>query len=490
MSGKTYICIACQASAAPREARAACYRCPQCRKGYLVARQDSPRFIQVVRPTVAAEPTPTPVSHSVTLEDAPVTVDAALRAALSAQREAKALPVSSSEVETPPLAVPERPAMDNRQSPDSPSENSVVLVLPPPYNEIDAAAMEQLAGTLDRLPSPIGLEIAGEHGQRRLLIRGAPQAVKRIVHQLYRVYRQIGIEPLSHVADPAISMVNSQGVVRAACLHPARPEFLSLKTWREFEGNDPLGLLLGAFDGLKPGERALSQMIIRGAAPERWADPHLRQLVALKRRGYGTDAPAPTRNIIGFAGGATLLLIGLSLSLWSLGDWHRWFVTAPILFVLCPAAFWLFSLSGNQWTTALDEEAIAKLRDQAFQVELRLFAAAQTAERADEIVNQLIAAYQLFNTTAGNRFHMVRPKDAVSPVDLSPMPSIKPALLSVKEVAGLWHMPVGESLDGWPAKRTSGYRHCPSTSPIRVAFISACRGKAIRPSPCNCRPRP
>lgn len=442
MSDKTYICVACQATVTPDEARAKRYRCLQCKKGYLVGQNDELGFIQAVRPVSAPDPMP----EAAPPEDEPFSLEAALRAALSTRHEIKA-PLLSATAPESPAHEAEHSATDDHRLLDSISENTAMLVLPPPYNETDAAAMEQLAGTLSGLPSPIALEIAGEHGQRKLLLRGEPQAVKRIEHQLYRVYRQVGIEPVSQVADPAMAITNSRAVTRTAYLQPAEPEFLSLKAWREFEGNDPLSLLLGAFDGLQLGERALSQVIVRGAAPEGWAEPHLKQLVTLKRRGYGTDAPAPTRNIIGYAGGMVLCLISLILVMGAVGDWHRWLVAIPVLLVFGPAAMWLFSLSRNQWATILDEEATAKLREQAFQVELRLFAMAQTTERADEILNRLVAAYQLFNTTAGNRFRVVMPKEVVSPVVLSPVHSIKPALLSVKEIAGLWHMPVGESLE-------------------------------------------
>jgi hypothetical protein len=307
--------------------------------------------------------------------------------------------------------------------------------------------MEQLAGTFGGLPSPISLEIAGEQGQRQMLIRGAPSAVRQVTG-LNSVYRQGHVEYLDPDADPASSWNRPGAVTLAAQLRPSGPDFLSIKTWREFEGNDPLDALLGAFDDLQLGERVLSQVIIHGSAPNEWASPHLRQLAALKRRGYGADAPAPTRNIIGWVGGMALILVCGLLLLWAYsGNWHRWLITAPAVVALAPLSFWLFGLNDNQWTRVLEDEAASKLRDQAFQVELRLFACAETAARAREILDQLIAAYRMFNTTSGNRLQAIDLPKPVRPQDLSPIWGTQPALLNVKEIAGLWHMPVGESLE-------------------------------------------
>ncbi len=308
--------------------------------------------------------------------------------------------------------------------------------------------MEQLAGTFGGLPSPVSLEIAGEQEQRQILLRGAPRAVKQVAAGLNSVYRQGHVEYLQPEADPVAAFDRPGAMTLAAQLRASRPEFLSIKTWREFVGNDPLDALLGAFDGLQAGESALSQMIIHGAAPDEWASQHLSQLAALKRRGYGTDTPAPTKNILGWMGGAGLILLSSILLLWAyFGDWHRWLVTVPALIVLGPLAFWLFNLNDNQWTRVLEDEAVSKLRDQAFRVELRLFASAETEVRAREILDQLIAAYRMFNTTSGNRLQAIDLPQPVSPRDLSPAQATKLALLNVKEIAGLWHMPVGESLE-------------------------------------------
>lgn len=320
-----------------------------------------------------------------------------------------------------------------------------VLVLPPPTNEIDAAAMEQLAGTLARLPSPVALEIAGAHRQRQLMVRGAPDAVARIESQLYSIYDQVDVQPLPADQDPARAAAAQ--VMAAARLTLRGPEFLPLKTWREFEGNDPLRPLLGAFGAVQEGEHLLSQLVIHGEAPEGWASPHLRQLVALKRRGYGADAPMPARNILGWTAGVALIFIAgiLLLSALAAQDWRAW-VAAPVSIGLAALAIALLRLSENRWAEALDDDAAAKLREKAFKCELRLFASAAREERARRLLEQLIAAYQAFDTTSGNRIQPAYMQQPIHPCDLAPDRAAW-MLLNVKELAGFWHVPVGQSLE-------------------------------------------
>src|SRR5712692_1637560 len=169
------------------------------------------------------------------------------------------------------------------------------LILPPAQNIRDITAMEHVVSTLASAAKPLAIEIAGLYGQRLLAIRGGESSLSRAEAQLYSVLRQVELEPLALSDDPA--ELTAAGAIVGARLVTGEPEFLPIKTWMEFIDQEPLDALLGAFDGLGPGEVALSQVILRGAAPAGWADGHLRQLATLKRRGYGADAPAPMANI-------------------------------------------------------------------------------------------------------------------------------------------------------------------------------------------------
>lgn len=460
---ETYLCPKCQAAFPPDEARARHYHCPNCSRSYLVVQFPAPGPVLAMRASAtqadqvnaeASAPqapndstTENNSARSTKIEGGPSSFVDEFATALATRRRRPSSNSSKPSQTTPPSDVPPSTTTSSQPPANLPSQ-AVVLVLPPPKNEKDSLTMEQLAGTFDRLPSPVSLEIAGKAGQRQLLIRGAPQSVKRVATELNSVYRQSHVEYLSPMEDPALGLGQPSCITVAAQLRPDGPEFLALKTWREFEGNDPLDALLGAFDGLQPGERALSQVVIYGAAPKGWADPHLQQLAALKRRGYGADTPAPMKSILGWTGGAASVLIMAILVMWAYaGPWSHWLITVPALIVLAPLAWWMFSLSRNPWAKVLEEDAAVKLREQAFQVELRLFASAGTEARAREILDQLIAAYQIFNTTSGNHLQAADLPPHINPLDLSPIRASKPALLNVKEIAGLWHMPVGESLE-------------------------------------------
>ena len=347
-------------------------------------------------------------------------------------------------------------------------DTAAVVVLPPPQNDKDATAMEQLIGTLAQMAAPIALEISGGHGRRQLILRGGREVVEQVSAQLYAVYGQVQITPLPPEFDPAQAMdlAGAQTAFAGAQLTLVGPEFLPIKTWREFEGGDPLAAILGAFDGLQPDERALSQIVIREAAPDGWADKHLEQLVHLRRRGFGGDGPMPTGSIMRGLASFITWLLGLGLVMWAWRYPSRWLVAIPAMAVM--ALFvWFVSRFRNRWTGAMDDEATTKLREQAFQVEMRLFVQAETEARAQTILRRLISAYLLFNTTSGNQF-----KAGALPANAHPLriPTAggalgsavrvltrdvgKPALLNVCELAGMWHMPVGETLElverqGW-----------------------------------------
>jgi hypothetical protein len=345
-------------------------------------------------------------------------------------------------------------------------------VLPPPHNERDAAAMEQLLGTLAQLPSPVSLEIAAQSDQRRMLVRGAPAVTEHVAAALYAVYRQVDVERLPPDADPMKRFDTPGSTSLTVHLTTDSPDYVPLKTWREFEGNEPLDALLGAFDGLGQEELALSQVIVRGAAPAGWASAHLSRLAALKRRGYGADLPVPASHIIGWTLGAALIMVSAIGVMWAYaGEGARWWMVGPALALLAPLAVWCFTWQDVGWSRVLEDEAVAKLREQAFAVEVRLYATAQTEARARAILNRLISAYRLFDTTSGNQFRAT-PVAPALPGDLGRLPHTKPALLNVKEIAGLWHIPVGESLE--LMKRQAFERLVPlpsSVAPAQGAFI-------------------
>jgi hypothetical protein len=316
---------------------------------------------------------------------------------------------------------------------------AVDVVLPPARTLVDAGAMAQLAGALAHLPAPVALEIAGDWQERRLQLRGPRAAREHVAAQLAAVYDQALVEPLAPL--------EGQGVCEVTRLSLRRAEFLPLKTWDEFEQQDPLRALLGAFESLQPGESLLAQLILLGGAPADWARPHLRQLKHLQQRGFGADplAPplaSPLTTVAWF--GALLCVLGLALVvMWAAaGGLSRWLIALPLGVAGTALAAWLAGLAPDAWAEALNADAEAKLREPALSCELRLFAWAQDAERARALLSRLASAYQTFGTTSGNQWVRGAARPAPAPDDLTPA---APLRLSVNELAALWHMPVGDS---------------------------------------------
>ena len=323
-----------------------------------------------------------------------------------------------------------------------PDPIGVERVLPPPFTLLDAGAMEQLAGALAHLPAPVALEIAGDAGERCLQVRGSRSARERVTTQLYAVCDQVAVEPLTDRMMIPLA---------AARLMLAGPDFLPLKTWSEFQNQDPLRTLLGAFQSLEPDEALLAQLILYGSAHKDWARPHLRQLKHLQLRGFGNDplAPVAAMNPLTTLAQVTalLLIIAMAFLAWwaSAGDLARWWLAAPLGVGGAWLSGWLFNRATDPWAESLNADAETKLRDHAFRCDLRLFAWARDPERARTLIARLASAYQTFNLTSGNQLVCAMLPATLTPNDLALTRGAAPLRLAVRELAALWHMPVGES---------------------------------------------
>jgi hypothetical protein len=438
-----YICPQCKIERTPNEARAQHYRCTDC-GAWLLARSAAPVVLPVTarrRTAPEAEPNPPePVSAAAptrpTLDD--------LRNELQQQLAAR----RAEDATAPAAAAPDPDA--SPEAPAPPARPTACLVLPPVENERDAATMEQMLSTLGHLSSPVALEIAADAKERKLILRAEPEALQRAKEQLYGAYDRAEIEDLPPGDDP--SLTGGGAVWAGACLRPSRAEFLPLKTWREFKEQEPLGTLLGAFSGLRSGEAAVAQVIVRDAAPKGWADAHLQQLAALQRRGYGAELPAPAKNIWAFLGAVVCFIFAGTAGLWMMGSlWPRLFLAVPLGVGFGYLGLRLMRVSRSPWLASLDEDAVEKLRAAALLIEVRLFAAAASPERAQHLLDRLVDAYRLFDTASGNSFEAAPLPDSVQPTVFTTPPdaakAARPAILSVKEVAGLWHLPVLAALE-------------------------------------------
>ncbi len=335
----------------------------------------------------------------------------------------------------------------------------------------DAAAIEQLAGALGSLPAPVSFDIASQKGQRMLMVRGKPGAVRAVISHLHAVYGQIKVEPLS-LADDPLEITSGERV--NANLYLFKPPFMPLKTWREFVEHDPFLALLGAFDQFAAGESALSQVILYGTAPTTWADEYLREYLWLKRRGMGVESPAPTEVIV--RQGVLPLLIGvvlLGLLVWAIVS-PAWLSIAAAILLGLPGIVAIMRLMRPRLSVAhaLDIDLESKLREATLRVEIRLHATAPTHARALEMLNQLVSTYAIFNTTSANGFTLRRPDSR-----LPGQHHDEELWLSIKEFAGLWHMPVDSHFDR--VERQLWERRTPdrldSVSDQQGAYIGLCK---------------
>jgi hypothetical protein len=359
---------------------------------------------------------------------------------------------------------------------------AVQRIIPPPDNDRDAAAVEQLLGSLHGTPGPLSLEIAGDARQRQMLVRGSPPAVDHVVHQLQAAYGQVSWEDPGD-DDPALCLLRAGGDSETAA-HVAhrrmalrRPIFYPIKTWREFDEADPLRVLLGAFRGLGPDELLFSQLVLLRPAPDDWADAYQGSAQDVDFRVKAASAAGQARAGL-FALGIILGSLDLMMLFASAGVFFRpsvgWVDVLKVMGGLGLLGAVNVGLALPAWRAwrALSARLNAnpqvvqrKVSLPAFACELRLWAVAPTPGRSTALMHRLASAYRLYNLADGNALSAAAGESLAAPHILPSAPPPTPGvhhpfevvrralggprdlLLNLAELAGLWHMPVGEALE-------------------------------------------
>jgi len=363
---------------------------------------------------------------------------------------------------------------------------AVRRIIPPPDNDRDAAAVEQLLGSLHGTPGPLSLEIAGDARQRQMLVRGSPSAVGHVVHQLQAAYGQVSWEDPDD-DDPALCLLNSgdhadkghpldAAHVAHRRLELRRAIFYPIKTWREFDEADPLRVLLGAFRGLEPGELLFSQLVLLRPAPDDWSDAYQGSAQDVDFRMKAASAAGQARAGL-FALGIILGSLDLAMLFASVGVFFRPSVgfldvlkVVGGLGLLAAINAGLAVPTWRAWRAltarlnANPQVVQCKVSLPAFECELRLWAVAPAPERSEALMRRLASAYRLYNLADGNALSPAEGQGPVAPHILPsarstlgvhhPFEAIRRALgepqglvLNLAELAGLWHMPVGEALE-------------------------------------------
>lgn len=345
-----------------------------------------------------------------------------------------------------------------------PAGQTALQVVPPAQNEIDPTVVEQILGSVTY--GPLSLELAGDSSGQRMFLRGPQDIVRHAQLQLQAGYGQVAFRPLATDEDPVYA---ARGVVAAASCGLRRPPYFPLRTWRQFggeddlvqirqqgliKGADPIRVLVGALDDLEDEERALVQLVLTRRAPEDWADAYQGSAQQLDFRMKAASPAGQAR--AGLMALAILLAFldvlfacNAASAVWRYGALTKHALgplalLATLVMVSVVAAYGI----GRGWrrlTTILSANPQVirrKVSQPAFYVQLRFWAWAKTEQRARQILDRIAAAYSIFNLAEGNALLIgdAAPSHPTLLVD----EHIPTMLLNLTEVAGMWHMPLGE----------------------------------------------
>lgn len=323
----------------------------------------------------------------------------------------------------------------------------LIEVIPPRENAADALAVATMLNTFST-GSLFSLEMAGDHQSRRFLVRGTPEGVAHIRRQLQATYDQVSFRNLAAEEDPG-----RPSNLPTACtqLVLSRPAYLPVRTFEngDFQEADPIKGLLGAFDGLQPDERALTQIIL-SPAPQQWSrryEGSARQ-VEKSLMGEAMSLGMVVRQFVSVSSVMTAVAFGLWAILSFIQKaWLTFFVAGVLFSGAVIGVMWLYSLIREQ--ANVDPKLVQeKIATPAFDASIRLFVVGKTHESANRKLQEIVAAYRRLNLQSGNSF-VAQPTEfdprEISQDSVSWLKELTARVtrLSTNELASLWHLPVG-----------------------------------------------
>ncbi len=350
---------------------------------------------------------------------------------------------------------------------------SVIEVIPPRENAIDALAVGTLLNTFST-GSLFSLEIAGDNNSRRFLVRGTPEGVAHIRRQLQATYDQVSFRTLANEEDPARP---SNLPTACAQLTLSRPAYLPVRTYEDgdFLEADPVKGLLGAFDGMEEGERALSQIILL-PAPQQWS------------RRYEGSARQVEKNLMGEAMSLGLVvrqfvsviavMTAVAFGLWALLSfiqraWLTFFLAGTLFACAVAGGMFLYTLISEQ--ANVDPKLVqAKIATPAYDASIRLFVVGKTQESANRKLREVVAAYRGLNLQSGNSFVAQRAEFDPRILALNSASWWKELTahvtrLSANELASMWHLPVGTDVQ--LVERTLAKRILPLPATVEKGIL-------------------
>ncbi|MDE2933888.1 MAG: hypothetical protein OXS47_08470 [Chloroflexota bacterium] len=343
----------------------------------------------------------------------------------------------------------------NPFTPPGPRQPVLLAVTPPRTGERTLLGVENLLQSI-ATPEPFSLEIAGDAEGVTLMARCRDEQTVR--GQIAAHYPQARIQPVPEGEDPLRLSAGEQAW--STNLRSTGPVYVPLRTFHDDDlvdpGSDPLIALLGALSSLGSGERVIARLLLRSLGPD-WSQPYQerayeRPIEQQPSRSSPTSSQGATGGLdplalavlavvglVGFKGWewvqsgeplkAALLGLGaLGASIAGLWVWQRW--------------------KGSRkrvYDPALIKEKVSR---GAFEAELQLTAilpSGSRAQRAEELLERVAAAYHHYDHPAGARFKDGRMRSVVhASASLEPAPPGflgSRSVLGVREVASLWHPP-------------------------------------------------
>jgi hypothetical protein len=356
----------------------------------------------------------------------------------------------------------------------------VVEVVTPRTNIAALTSAENLFAGL-ALAEPFSVELAADSTRRRFLVRASGEHMRHhLASQLAAAYPQAELRTLDPEVDPATTRPRERVIACALQLRAAA--YLPIRTFNDVDLDaqrssqaDPLLGIVGALGDLPPGWRGISQLVLQ-PAPEDWCRDFQRYAVQHplehERLPRQTETPALGMGFIGLS----LAIVFAAIQLFV---WYRAGAWLPIIGAFCsaPALIALVATLSQKLKPAVYDMDLVrdKVTRIAYHAELRLavFGPPDASDRALQArLQRCVAAYRHFNLAAANGFKprviQAEGRDFAKPLPMRRKNSL--AILTTRELAGLWHLP--QAADDIPLVERTTARHW---LPIPDKVASGCR---------------
>ncbi|MCY4617793.1 MAG: type IV secretion system DNA-binding domain-containing protein [Chloroflexi bacterium] len=377
-----------------------------------------------------------------------------------------------------------------RRRPQGPA---LLEVTPPRTGERTLLGVENLLQSI-AAPEPFALELAGQASGVSLLARCAADDVVRA--QIAAHYPQARVRQLEGADDPLRLREGEQAW--SITLRPSGPPYAPLRTFRDRDlldpGSDPLLALVGALGRVGAGERLVARLRLRALGPD-WSQPYLAQAFEREQQSRTRyEAPARTQP----RGPDPLAVTVLGIGALGVVQGYNWLEAGEIWNLAGLGAGGLGTLFAVGWFKArwnrgrnrvLDPELVReKISQAAFQAEIEVVAllpAGADDGRARQLLEPVASAYGRYDHPAGARFQVGKPR-RWSAEQLSMTPSApgwfgSPAILSVRELAALWHPP-GAGDETYEVGRSGAKALPPPQNSLRTgAHVGEAVGERDRP---------